>query len=245
MPIHNWDRVPSGLFHHFHQDWSVEIARALNRGRLPAGYSALVEQRSGPKEPDVLAIESNSEDGDTTASPGGTLTLERPKTQIVRRSTNEIYARRANRIVVKHRLGRIVAILEIVSPGNKDSRTALRDFVDKMVDSLRAGIHLLVIDLFSPTPRDPTGIHKAIWDHIVEEDFAFPPGKDRVLAAYEAGEERVAYVELVGVGDSLPDMPLIVSDGFHVMVPLEETYRTAWDASPLEFRRVVEEGDKR
>ena len=25
MPIHDWTRVPSGLSHHFHQDWSIEI----------------------------------------------------------------------------------------------------------------------------------------------------------------------------------------------------------------------------
>ena len=54
MPLHDWTRVPSGLFHHFHQDWSIEITRALNRGRLPKGLSALVERRAGVKEPDVL-----------------------------------------------------------------------------------------------------------------------------------------------------------------------------------------------
>jgi hypothetical protein len=47
MPLHDWNRVPAGLFHHFHQDWSIEIARMLNRGQLPDGLSALVEQRTG------------------------------------------------------------------------------------------------------------------------------------------------------------------------------------------------------
>lgn len=42
MPIQDWTRVPAGLFHHFHQDWSVEIVRALNRGILPKGVAALV-----------------------------------------------------------------------------------------------------------------------------------------------------------------------------------------------------------
>src|SRR4051794_6575022 len=118
MPIHDWTRVPSGLFHHFHQDWSIEIARTLNRGRLPKGLSALVEQRAGPRESDVMAPSA---------------------TRIVRRTTREIYAVRANCVVVRHHLGRIVAVLEIVSPGNKDSRAALRDFVDKTIDCLRAG----------------------------------------------------------------------------------------------------------
>ena len=57
MPIHDWSRVPSGLFHDFHQSWSIRIKDALNSGRLPKGVAALVEQRAGPKESDVLAIE--------------------------------------------------------------------------------------------------------------------------------------------------------------------------------------------
>ena len=54
MPLHDWTRIPAGLFHHFHQDWSIEIARELNRRRLPKGLFALVEQRSGPRESDGL-----------------------------------------------------------------------------------------------------------------------------------------------------------------------------------------------
>lgn len=111
MPLHDWTQVPSGLFHHFHQDWSIEIARTMNRGSLPAGHSALVELSA---------------------------------------ARNDTYAGRANRIVVKHHLGRIVAVIGIVSPGNKDSRAALRDFVEKTIDFLRQGVHLLVIDIFPP-----------------------------------------------------------------------------------------------
>jgi Protein of unknown function (DUF4058) len=242
MPIHDWTRVPSGLFHHFHQDWSIEIARALNRGRLPKGLSALVEQRAGPRESDVLALERRSKPQVGAESNGGAVTVARPVTRIVRRTTKEIYSVRANRVVVRHHLGRIVAIIEIVSPGNKDSRAALRDFVEKTIDFLRAGIHVLIVDLFPPTPRDPFGIHKAIWDEIVEEDFVFPPGKDRILVSYEAGNERVAYVEPVGIGDEMPDMLLVLASDLHVMVPLEPTYRATWDASPEDLRLAVETG---
>jgi len=242
MPIHDWTRVPTGLFHQFHQDWSIEMARALNRGRLPKGLSALVEQRAGLRESDVLAIERTNGSLGAAATGGGVATAAPPVTRIIRRTTKEIYAGRANRIVVRHHLGRIVAVIEIVSPGNKESRAALRDFVEKTIDFLRAGIHVLIIDLFPPTPRDPFGIHKAIWDEIEEEDFTFPEGKDRILASYETGAVRVAYVEPVGVGDELPDMPLFLTNGLHIPVPLEPTYRAAWDASPEELRRAVETG---
>ena len=49
MPLHDWTKVPAGLFHHFHQDWAVELARALNRGLLSKDVTAFVEQRSPPR----------------------------------------------------------------------------------------------------------------------------------------------------------------------------------------------------
>lgn len=240
MPLHDWTQVPSGLFHHFHQDWSIEIARTLNRGRLPQGVAALVEQRAGPRETDVLAIESKKKG--RRPPDGGVATLERPAMQIVRRSEHELYARRANRIVLRHHLGEILAVIEIVSPGNKDSQRALSDFVNKTVDFLCAGVHVLVVDLFPPTRRDPFGIHKAIWDQLHEEDFTFPPGKDRILVSYEISTDRVAYIEPIGLGDRLPDMPLFLWEEFHVQVPLEPTYQATWDSSPEEFRVAVETG---
>ncbi len=193
MPIHDWSRVPAGLFHDFHQSWSIRIKDALNAGRLPRGVAALVEQRTGRREPDVLAIERRGNPPRPGfGSAGGVATMEPPTTRFVSRTTKEIYAARANRIVIKHHLGRTIAVIEIVSPGNKDSRAALRDFVEKTIDFLRAGIHVLIIDLFPPTPRDPFGIHKVIWDEIEEEDFTLPEGKDRVLASYETGGVRHA-----------------------------------------------------
>jgi hypothetical protein len=133
-------------------------------------------------------------------------------------------------------------VIEIVSPGNKDSRAALRDFVDKVIDFLRAGIHVLVIDLFPRTARDPNGIHKRIWDEIEERDFALPDGKDRILASYETGAVQAYFVEAVGVGDSLPDMPLFLTNGWQVPVPLESTYQTTWNSNPEDFRIAVETG---
>jgi hypothetical protein len=243
MPTHDWSRVPVGLFHDFHQSWTVRLKDALNAGLLPPGVAALVEHRSGPRAADVLATERGLRVPQSAGSSLADLaTLERPATKIVRRSSKELYSLRANRIVVRHHLGRIIAVIEIISPGNKDSRAALRDFVEKTVDLLRAGIHVLIVDLFPPTPRDPFGIHKAIWDEFEEEAFALPAGKDRLLVAYEAGAERVAYIEPIGVGDELPAMPLILTSTLHVMTPLEPTYDDTWTASPEDLRTAVETG---
>lgn len=154
----------------------------------------------------------------------------------------EIYAGRANRIAIKHHLGRTVAVLELLSPGNKDSRAAVRNFVEKTIDFLRLGVHVSLVDLFPPTPRDPLGMHKLIWDEISDEPFAFPAGKDRLVASYETGAEKAAYVEPLAVGDVLPDMALFLAEGVHVKVPLEPTYQTAWEACPEALREAVETG---
>jgi hypothetical protein len=101
------------------------------------------------------------------------------------------------------------------------------------------GIHLLVIDLFPPTPRDPQGLHKALWDEVVEEPFELPPDKPLTLAAYSAGLPMTAYVEPVAVGDTLSDMPIFLEAGLYVPAPLEATYQTAWSACPAPLKNAV------
>lgn len=242
MPSHDWTSVPAGLFHDFHQSWSIRIKDALNAGRLPDDWVALVEQRSGPRETDVLTIDERPRDSGTDSPKGGALLLDRPMTRFVRRSAREHYAGRANRVLVQHTLGRTAAVIEIVSPGNKHDKRSFREFLDKSLDFLRAGVHLLIVDLFPPTRRDPHGIHRAIWDEFADDDLPFelPPGQDRVLASYQAGDETTAFVEVVALGEPLPDMPLFLFDDHYVRVPLEDTYRQTWAAVPASLRRLVE-----
>jgi hypothetical protein len=134
----------------------------------------------------------------------------------------------------------VVAVLEIVSPGNKDSRHALRSFVEKSLSLLNHGIHLLVVDLLPPTSRDPQGIHGSIWSEIKDEAFVLPPDKPLTLASYAAGPVKTAYVEPVAIGDSLLDMPLFLSAAVHVPVPLEETYQRTWSLCPEPMREMLE-----
>lgn len=114
--------------------------------------------------------------------------------------------------------------------------------MENVIDFLRAGVNVLVVDLFPPTPRDPFGVHKAIWDEIEERDFGFPEDERRILASYETGDVQAFYVEAVGVGDVLPDMPLFLKGGWQVPVPLESTYEATWKTGSDDFRLVVETG---
>lgn len=246
MPIHDWEKAPAGLFHHFHQMWAATICNHLNAGVLPKGFFALVEQRAPRVEPDVMAVQRFPRIQRTRQPLGGTAVAEMapPQARIISYASDlDVYAAKANRIVVRNELGEVVSVIEIVSPGNKHGQYSLREFVTKSVNFLRQGVHLLVIDPFPPSPRDPQGIHPLLWSDFSSDPFELPPDKPLTVAAYCADFPQTAYVEPIAVGDKLPAMPLFLELGVHVLVRLEDTYEDTWSHCPIEFREAIEDPD--
>jgi hypothetical protein len=135
---------------------------------------------------------------------------------------------------------RIVAVIEILSAGNKSSNKEFRAFVGKAVDLIERGYHLLLIDIHPPTVRDPDGIHPVIWAEFGGKSKPAPSDKPLTLVAYDAGPPKTFYLEPVAVGDVLIDMPLFLAPGWYVSVPLEATYQAAWRGVPRRFREVLE-----
>ena len=237
MPIHDWTRLEPGDFHHFHQGWVVSLTNELNGGLLPPEYIAMTEQVTGRPIPDVVALHARAPKGE----PGGVAVATAPPTaRVIARFGKINYAKRADRVVIRHGRGKVVAIIEIVSPGNKDSRNAMRTFVENAADILNQGVNLLVVDLFPPTSHDPNGIHKAISDELGDEPFEAPPGKPLTVASYIGGDLPMAYVDSVGVGDPLPSLPIFLSDTRYIPAPLEATYLKAWAVFPAILKELFD-----
>jgi hypothetical protein len=69
-----------------------------------------------------------------------------------------------------------------------------------------------------------------------------------LLASYRAAVPLVeftpeAFIEPLRVGADVPDMPAWLDPDLYVSVPLEPTYRAAWEVCPSDFRHLVEYGD--
>lgn len=243
MPMHDWSRVTPGTYHNFHYHWISAITNQLNAGLLPEGMIAMAEQVVGGPAPDVVTLQTGNNESPPVSGSSNVMTLSeappQPRTRFVIPAESERYAAKANRVVVRHGLGKVVAIIELLSPGNKDSRHALRSFVEKTVDLLYDNVNLLVIDPFPPGPRDPQGIHKAIWDEISDEPFALPSDRPLTLASYQASPTKTAYVEPYAVDEPIPDMPLFLHDHFYINVPLEATYMETWNVLPKLLRDLV------
>lgn len=247
MPIHDWTQVEAGIFHAFHHEWISEISRALNRGLLPDSYYALPEQIAAGFGPDVLTLRGGTSDADTLGddAAGGTATATRlqtrPQTRFTAETEHEFYRRKKSSIVVRHVSGdRIVAMIEIVSPGNKSNRHAFQRFVDKACELLEHRIHLLIVDPFPPGARDPGGVHGAIWEEIEGDPFQPPPDQPLTLVAYECDLVTRAFIETVAVGQTLPDMPLFLEPNGCVMVPIEATYLAAFSVMPKRWQVVLQ-----
>jgi hypothetical protein len=248
--MHDWTKVMAGIFHHFHHDWITVIASSLNDGLLPEDYYALAEQQAEGPIPDVLTLERTTPEGDyggfaAEHERGGGVALAEapPRVRYTLEAEQAIYAAKANRVAVFHATGdRVVAYVEIVSPGNKQSEAAVRKFLDKLADAIQRGCHVLVIDPHPPTSRDRRGLHALFWEDYFGQ--ASSPGVSAEqplgLMAYRSDLVPTAYFEPVAVGESLPDMPLFYTPDHYVNVPLDETYQRAWRSVPRRWKSVIE-----
>src|SRR4029077_4031113 len=104
----------------------------------------------------------------------------------------------------------------IVSPANKDRRRSVQEFVGKVLGALNARVHVTVIDVFPPNRVAPRGLHGALWSGFAKPLPQMPEGKPLTFASYIATDPVEAYVTPLAVGDTVPDVPLFLTPGWHI-----------------------------
>ena len=232
MNVHDWSRVKAGIFHDFHHEWTSELKRALNAGRLPEDYYASVEQWTGRHFPDVLALRGSRPDFGGVSAPGGAATaVRRPRLGPVARIELDAFARKRPTVTVRHVTDdQVVAVIEIVSPGNKASRQELHRFFRKSAAFLRQGIHVTMLDVLPPKSARQ-GLHFAFWNYLSDEASQTTA---LTFASYEAtGGEVEAYVLSGRAGEPPPEeLPLFLEPGGCVPLPVAATYAAAFAVLP-------------
>jgi len=248
MPLHDWSRVEAGIFHAFHTVWVGLIQNTLNEGLLPEGFYALAEQHVGLGITDVLTLHGGvGAAGAMPSSPdvGGTAVAEAPPKTRRRHTVQGSLSARRRSLAVRHVSGhRLVALIEIVSPANKDRPLNVEQFARKAVDALDAGVHVLLVDLFAPGPHDPGGMHGVIVQRLEDSELVYdvPPDEPATLASYASGPSVEILIEHVAIGAPVPEMPLFLRPDRYVNVPLDATYQAAYHGMPAFWRGVLEGG---
>lgn len=183
---------------------------------MPDSHYALIEQFAGRTIADVLTLHASPPPLDEPPLPpatGGTTLAEAPPRVRYRRTIEAEVLARTRSIAVRHVSGhRLVALLEIVSPANKDRARTVADLASKAADALNSWVNVVLIDMLPPGPHDPEGLHGAVCRRLEEgaDGDAVPTDEPLTLASYVAGPRIEVFLERVGVGGDLPAMPLFV-----------------------------------
>ena len=249
MPMHDWTKVEPGIYHHFHNMWLQAISRALNGGLLPGTYYAMMEQVTLSSEADLLTLQGPPQNGTRLKLGRGvhSMSATRPAVGLLEKEEIAPRKRPRERLSVRHVSNhKVVAVIELMSPGNKAGLRTFNAFVGKAVAVLNADVNLFVVDPFAPSQRDPNGIHAAIWTQIVKrkknrKPYLLPRDRPLVAASYCVNDDEVtAAVETFAVGQPVPAMPLFLAEDEYITVPLEETYLAAWPDVPKFWRDALE-----
>lgn len=189
--------------------------------RLPAGYSVWADQyvwlhepdaetRRG--KPDVFVAERPHAPGN-----GGPTTLTAPATSIlpaVRREGNKYLK------IKETHSERIVTVLELLSPANKQPGDDREAFLAKRNEYLATGTNLVEIDLLRAGQRMPIGEPP-------------PPSADYYIVVCRATDFPKTAIWPFTVRDSLPPVPVPLKpeDGW-IEASLQDCFNWAYDQGP-------------
>jgi hypothetical protein len=209
--------------------WATVIADTLDR-LLPRRYFAEVHTHLGPEvSSDVAEFERTSETQvlEAEGEPGGvavqtwappTATMTFPFT-----FPDDIEVR----VLDERDDARLVAVVEVVSPRNKDRPEARRAFAAKCTAYLQRGLGVVVVDIV--TTRQANLHNELVTLLMLEEGFRMDAGTPLAALAYRPtsaeGQDRVdVWAIPLQVGDSLPVLPLALRGAASVALDLEATY---------------------
>jgi hypothetical protein len=216
----------------FHGWWAAELAGSLNDGLLPQEYFAEFQITLGTRiEVDVATLIDNG-NGVEPESGGAVAVQTRlwaPPVPVA--VMPAVFPDDFEVQVYSTATGpRLVAAIELVSPGNKDRDETRRAFVAKCAAYLQRGIGLIVVDVV-------TSRHANLHDELMAllghgAGFTFPEPAPLYATAYRpAQREQRSEIDLwrapLALGQGLPTLPLAVRGLGCLPIDLEATYMEA------------------
>jgi hypothetical protein len=233
MPLHDHFHSPWRDENHwegFHSAWVNTIVRHLNGSMLPPQYRAVPQVHLGAwVEADVAAFEKDSEAGQASSGePGGSaIALWAPpapvQTLVADSLNQESYE---VQVLDESRGGRLVGVIELVSPGNKDRAEKVKAFVSKCAAYLRQQIGLIMVDVVTTRKIN---LHKELIELVCDNSIVNGLA-DLYAVAYrtrvgDAHWQLDTWPGSIQVGRPLPTLPFCLGHDFAVPLDLERSYQ--------------------
>ena len=211
----------------FHAQWPAMTVQHLN-SVLPDGYRAHPSVTLG-REGVGLSLEVDLGAFDQGGRPGaddaGAYAPGAPTREVALAEEDGPIADELEvRIISHHTGGDLVAVVEFVSPANKDRPGSRRAFVMKCMTLLRAGLSVTIVDIV--TTRKANLQRELIWDFGIDAGPAGEPaGLYAATSRFRAGSRLASWDYPLELGRPLATVPLWLDFDFAVPLDLEATYR--------------------
>lgn len=221
----------------FHSAWAGDIMGWLNR-TLPRRYLAFVQTHLGRQvEADISEYERPDAPAEEQVNGPGNVAVQTYAPPIVALTIPTVYPDDLEvQIVDRRGSRRLVAVVELVSPGNKDRPEARRAFATKCAAYLQRGIGLVAIDTVT---TEHFHLHNDLMDVLrLAAPFTLPEEQFLSAVSYhparrEERNELDVWPFPLTVGGALPVVPLALKGTRAVPLDLETTYREARQRSGL------------
>jgi hypothetical protein len=231
---------PSHAWESFHTRWAVSLADDLQRQLPSPRYLAEVHIHVGPRvEADIAEFEfPGAVSGEiVNGATSGGVAVQTWAPPVAAQTVAIVFPDDIEVQVFDLRDGKqLVAVIELISPGNKDRPEVRRAFAAKCVAYLQRGIGLINVDIV--TSRSANSHNDVLALLSQAEGASMPEEVDLYAVAYRParrGEENLLDLWPVplAVGQPLPVLPLALRGAFFVPVDLETTYSEARQRSRL------------
>lgn len=223
----------------FHSSWATRLADALTERWLPVNYIAEEHAHLSPSvEIDVAAFERETtttamERGGAVATVGAkvwTPPIADGSYAAVFPDTFEV------RVLCTDTGPKLVAAIELISPGNKDRASERRSFAIKCASYLYQGISVIIVDIVT---NRRANLHNEILELMDGADsLRLSPESNLYAVAYQPlrrdKKDRIdVWRSSLGLGHALPTLPLGLRADLVIGVDFEETYAEACEKKRL------------
>jgi hypothetical protein len=199
----------------FHSSWATKIADALTERWLPPNYIAEEHAHLGPS----VEIDVATTDPEVWSPPATDAVLP-----AVFPDTFEV------RILSTDAGPKLVAAIELISPGNKDRSNERRAFATKVASYLYQGISVIIADIVT---NRRANLHDEVLRVMeVSDVLPLPPETNLYAVAYRPlrrsqGDEIDVWRSPLALGAALPTLPLGLRADLAIPVDFEATYAEA------------------
>lgn len=233
MPLLDHFHPPLYPHHHgesFHSNWATRIADGI-AAVLPSEFQVEEHTHAGPGfEIDVATYEGQAGRAGHSAAEGGVATCAAPAyaPPVPDATLPTIFPDTFEVRIFNTTAGlTLVAVIELVSPGNKDRPTERRAFAAKCASYLAQGVSLIVVDIIT---NRRANLHNDLM-RLMEAapDLDFPPEVSLYAVAYRpvrrSDQEAIdLWRRPLTLGAALPTLPLRLTGDLFVAVDFESAY---------------------